>query len=37
MDTFNPVAKMSTIKVVLAFATVNNWFLHQMDVDNVFL
>lgn len=37
MEAFSPVAKMSTIRVVLALVVVNNWYLHQMDVNNALL
>ncbi|CAH9106825.1 unnamed protein product, partial [Cuscuta europaea] len=36
-DTFAPVAKMVTVRTILAIATSLHWELHQIDVDNVFL
>lgn len=36
-ETFNPVDKLSTVKVLLAVAGHNGWVLHQMDVHNAFL
>jgi hypothetical protein len=35
--TYSPVAKMTTIRVIIAMATIKGWSLHQMDVKNVFL
>lgn len=37
INTFSPVAKLVTIKVMLALASNHNWHLIQMDVNNVFL
>ena len=36
-DTFAPVAKMNTVRVILSLAANYNWNLHQFDVKNVFL
>jgi hypothetical protein len=36
-DTFAPIAKLNTIRVLIALATKNNWKLHQLDVKSAFL
>jgi hypothetical protein len=36
-ETYGPVAKMTTVRAIIAMATTKRWLLHQMDVKNVFL
>jgi Reverse transcriptase (RNA-dependent DNA polymerase) len=36
-ETFAPVIKMNTARIILLIAVNNNWTLYQMDVKNTFL
>ncbi|KAJ8763505.1 hypothetical protein K2173_002388 [Erythroxylum novogranatense] len=36
-ETFSPVAKMVTLRTIIALAAMHHWPLYQMDVYNAFL
>jgi hypothetical protein len=36
-ETYSPIAKMITVRIIIAMVTTKRWSLHQMDVKNAFL
>nr|XP_009771264.1 PREDICTED: uncharacterized protein LOC104221828 [Nicotiana sylvestris] len=36
-DTFSPVAKMASVRLLISLATMNHWPLFQLDIKNAFL
>ena len=37
LETFSPIAKTVSVRVLLALASTKGWPLHQLDINNVFL
>ena len=35
--TFNPVARMATVRAIIAIVAAKGWSLHQLDVKNALL
>lgn len=36
-DTYSPVSKLTTVRLVIALASIHHQFIHQLDVNNAFL
>ena len=36
-DTFSPVAKITSVRLLISLAATHHWPLHQLDIKNAFL
>ena len=36
-ETFSPVMKITTVRLLLSLPVTKNWYIHQMEVSNAFL
>lgn len=36
-DTFSPVAKMASVRLLISMTSMNHWPLFQLDIKNAFL
>lgn len=36
-DRFSPIAKLTTIRILIALATAKQWVVYQLDINNAFL